>query len=206
MSFRWRNVFFWYGLPSAIIFQSRFYTVATVNGSSMQPFLNPPPPKKALTHPSEKPVLDRVLVNKWIYPREDIQRGDIVLLKSPLDPSLLLIKRVAGLEGDNVCSGPPNQAKSGDIIFLDLIHKTIPPPKNAWIRIPRGHFWVESDAFKQGQSDSLSFGPVPYGLIVGRVDTILFPPSRFNSSLGDTSRAALEQRIEKREDGPTNYC
>jgi signal peptidase I len=172
----------------------------------MQPFLNPPSPdKKSLTHPSERPVLDRVLVNKWIYPREDVQRGDIVLLKSPLDPSLLLIKRVAGLEGDNVCTGPPNQSISGDPLVMDPLHKTIPPPKNSWIRIPQGHFWVESDAFKKGQSDSLSFGPVPYGLIVGRVDKILYPPSRFNSSLGDTSRAALEQRIEKREDGPSFY-
>lgn len=66
---------------------------------------------------SLKPTLlvgDFILVNKFdygirlpvihakIYPIKDIQRGDIVIFRYPVDPSVDFIKRVIGLPGDKI--------------------------------------------------------------------------------------------------------
>uniref|UniRef100_A0A3Q4BLC7 Mitochondrial inner membrane protease subunit n=1 Tax=Mola mola TaxID=94237 RepID=A0A3Q4BLC7_MOLML len=79
-----------------------------------------------------------------------IQKGDIVIAKSPLDPNMNICKRVIGLEGDKVCSrGPSDLFKSHTYV-------------------PKGHVWLEGDNLRNS-SDSRSYGPVPYALIRGRV-------------------------------------
>uniref|UniRef100_A0A8C1P7R4 Mitochondrial inner membrane protease subunit n=1 Tax=Cyprinus carpio TaxID=7962 RepID=A0A8C1P7R4_CYPCA len=37
-----------------------------------------------------------------------IQKGDIVIAKSPFDPKMNICKRVMGLEGDKVCTSGPS--------------------------------------------------------------------------------------------------
>uniref|UniRef100_A0A3P9H4F7 Mitochondrial inner membrane protease subunit n=1 Tax=Oryzias latipes TaxID=8090 RepID=A0A3P9H4F7_ORYLA len=37
-----------------------------------------------------------------------IEKGDIVIAKSPFDPHMNICKRVVGLEGDKVCTGAPS--------------------------------------------------------------------------------------------------
>ncbi len=54
---------------------------------------------------SMKPTLlvgDFILVNKLVYRFSDVQRGDIVVFKWPVDPRIDFIKRVIGMPGDVV--------------------------------------------------------------------------------------------------------
>ncbi|KAJ0610820.1 putative signal peptidase I [Helianthus annuus] len=48
---------------------------------------------------------------------------------------------------------------------------------NGATRVPEGHCWVEGDnsAFS---SDSRTYGPIPLGLIRGRVTHVIWPPQR----------------------------
>jgi inner membrane protease subunit 2 len=66
---------------------------------------------------------------------------------------ILVTKRIVALEGDIV--------------------KTLPPWKDKTVRIPEGHVWVEGDA--PNSRDSNHFGPLPLGLVNGRIDAILYP-------------------------------
>uniref|UniRef100_A0A9L0IVQ2 Mitochondrial inner membrane protease subunit 2 n=1 Tax=Equus asinus TaxID=9793 RepID=A0A9L0IVQ2_EQUAS len=76
---------------------------------------------------------------------------------SPKNPEQKIIKRVIALEGDIV--------------------KTI-GHKNRYVKVPRGHIWVEGD--HHGHSfDSNSFGPVSLGLLHAHATHILWPPERW---------------------------
>lgn len=77
------------GIPIGIAFCDTVGCVARVEGTSMQPTLNPD-----LRYP------DYVFLNRWTIRNLDIQRGDIVCVVSPKEPSHTLIKRVVGLAGD----------------------------------------------------------------------------------------------------------
>uniref|UniRef100_A0A8C2DG59 Mitochondrial inner membrane protease subunit n=1 Tax=Cyprinus carpio TaxID=7962 RepID=A0A8C2DG59_CYPCA len=89
-----------------------------------------------------------------------IQKGDIVIAKSPFDPKMNICKRVIGLEGDKVCTSGPSD------IFKTHTY------------VPRGHVWLEGDNLRNS-TDSRSYGPVPYALIRGRVCLKLWPPHNF---------------------------
>eukprot|EP00729_Bicosta_minor_P002324 gene2324-8422_t len=83
-------------------------------------------------------------------------RGDVVTLRSPSDPTTTQIKRVVGLAGDRIST---------------------PRYKSAFVRIPDGKCWVESDHVEGGR-DSNSYGAVPLGLITGKVTAIVWPKER----------------------------
>ncbi|KAM4602763.1 mitochondrial inner membrane protease subunit 1 [Polymixia lowei] len=89
-----------------------------------------------------------------------IEKGDIVIAKSPFDPHMNICKRVIGLEGDKVCTSGPSD------IFKTHTY------------VPRGHVWLEGDNLRNS-SDSRIYGPIPYALIRGRVCLKLWPPHCF---------------------------
>ncbi|KAG9299953.1 hypothetical protein G9A89_009681 [Geosiphon pyriformis] len=136
-------------VPVAAFFIEHVYSVASVNGRSMQPTFNPDTNK--LRH-------DVVLLNRWTVAWRKYEVGDVVTLWSPYDPDLLITKRIIALEGDTVI--------------------TLPPNPNRLVYVPRGHCWVEGDENFHSK-DSNTFGPVPLGLINAKVTHILWPFSRF---------------------------
>lgn len=79
---------FVFGFPIGLTFIDIFGYVARVDGISMQPCLNP-----------DKNKTDYVFLNRLILKFSEIERGDIISLVSPKNPSLIIIKRVIGLEG-----------------------------------------------------------------------------------------------------------
>ncbi|XP_012879520.1 PREDICTED: mitochondrial inner membrane protease subunit 2 [Dipodomys ordii] len=100
---------------------------------------------------------DVVLLNHWKVRNFEVHRGDIVSLVSPKNPEQKIIKRVIALEGD---------------IIRTIGHK------NRYVKVPRGHIWVEGD--HHGHSfDSNSFGPVSLGLLHALATHILWPPERW---------------------------
>jgi len=79
-----------FSVPVGITIVDVFGYVAKVEGSSMQPELNP--------HGDE----DYVFLNRWAVRDFRLTHGAIVSLCSPKDPDQRLIKRVVALEGDLV--------------------------------------------------------------------------------------------------------
>lgn len=135
------------GIPIGITFVDCFGYVAKVEGVSMQPALNPESNGKS----------DFVFLSRWSSRSFCYNRGDMVSLVSPKDPSQKIIKRIIALEGDLV--------------------RTI-GYKSRYIRIPEGHCWVEGD--HTGHSlDSNFFGPVAIGLITAKALQIVWPPERW---------------------------
>ncbi|XP_045462771.1 mitochondrial inner membrane protease subunit 2 [Harmonia axyridis] len=157
-----RNIFkgILIGVPIGVTLIDSLGYVARVDGISMQPALNP-----------DQDQTDYVLLNKWAVKSYQVQRGDIIALISPKDPSLNIIKRIVGVQGD----------------IIETIGY-----KNHIVRIPEGHCWVEGD--HTGHSmDSNNFGPVSLGLITAKATCIVWPPSRwqFLSSSLPESRLPL---------------
>ncbi|XP_059704346.1 mitochondrial inner membrane protease subunit 1 isoform X2 [Haemorhous mexicanus] len=89
-----------------------------------------------------------------------IRKGDIVIVKSPNDPKSNICKRVIGLEGDKVCTSNPSD-------FL-----------KSHSYVPKGHVWLEGDNLRNS-TDSRCYGPVPYGLIRGRICLKIWPLNDF---------------------------
>lgn len=46
------------------------------------------------------------------------------------------------------------------------------------VEVPLGHLWLQGDN-KDNSTDSRDYGPVPYGLIRGKVFVKVWPPSEF---------------------------
>ncbi|GAA5876033.1 hypothetical protein JCM16303_007000 [Sporobolomyces ruberrimus] len=137
---------------------------------SMQPTLNPD---------SSHMIKDIVLLNRYVAlaashgDKSGYQPGDVVAVKSPINPSTLLIKRLVALPNSIVTTLPP---------FRD---------KEKTIRIPKGHCWIEGDEQFHSR-DSNTFGPVPIGCVESRVDWILWPLSRFGPV---KSKPGWEKRV-----------
>ncbi|EJD48554.1 LexA/Signal peptidase, partial [Auricularia subglabra TFB-10046 SS5] len=112
---------------------------------------------KPLFNPDSSTSRDIVLFHR--FPEPPLKRGEVVFLKSPTDPNVLLVKRVIALEGDTV--------------------QPLPRYPEPLVRVPPFHVWVEGDE-PRGR-DSNSFGPVSMALIQGRAVGIVWPLSRFGS-------------------------
>ncbi|KXN71698.1 LexA/Signal peptidase [Conidiobolus coronatus NRRL 28638] len=99
---------------------------------------------------------DFLLVKKILSHHNDqLKIGDLVIITSPYDASVVACKRVIAKEGDEICRDPSqNDYTLG--------------------KVPQGHIWVQGDN-ASNSTDSRTYGPVPNGLIKGKVLFRLFP-------------------------------
>ncbi|CDW98118.1 hypothetical protein [Sporisorium scitamineum] len=172
-------------IPVAAFITSHLYSLGNVTGGSMSPTFNGPYAEASAANARS----DVVLLNRTVkYKYDELRPGDIVTLISPLDPRLLLTKRIIALPGDTVRVWVPNTTGGG----------------GRWtrIKVPPGHVWIEGDAavdivpgsleraansthisssLRNKSRDSREFGPVPIGLITSRIEMILWPPQRFGT-------------------------
>nr|XP_043634423.1 mitochondrial inner membrane protease subunit 2-like [Erigeron canadensis] len=150
-SFLWKfcKSSFTFGLIGLTI-SDRFASVVHIRGLSMSPTLNPPnnAPLGLLTD-------DHVLVEKRCLTDYKFSHGDVVVFCSPNSYTEKNIKRITAMPGDWI---------------------NVPLSYDA-VKIPEGHCWVEGDN-PSDSMDSRSFGPIPLGLIRGRVTHIIWPPQR----------------------------
>ncbi|GAB2236312.1 hypothetical protein Droror1_Dr00028032 [Drosera rotundifolia] len=118
--------------------------------------------------PSMLPTLnmrgDVVLTERVLHRIGNVGVGDVVLVVSPENPRKMITKRVVAREGDRV-------SVVGDGIWGDVLRSFV---------VPKGHVWVQGDNLYQSR-DSRIFGPVPYGLIKGRVFLRVWPLDEFGS-------------------------
>lgn len=128
---------------------------------------------------------DRVLVDKLSYDFHSVHRGDIVVFAKPAadtTPDIKdLIKRVIGLPGEHIASGPHGEVLiNGKAIsqpWLTATARSDPGPAIQAQVIPKGDYFMMGDN-RGDSSDSRVIGPVPGKLIVGRAFVLVWPVSR----------------------------
>ncbi|KFK35721.1 hypothetical protein AALP_AA4G028200 [Arabis alpina] len=117
--------------------------------------------------PSMLPTLnltgDVILAEHLSHRFGKIGLGDVVLVRSPIEPNKMVTKRILGLEGDMLKFSDP-LAHDGSISVV----------------VPKGHVWIQGDNL-YASTDSRKFGPVPYNLIEGKALLRVWPPEYFGS-------------------------
>jgi inner membrane protease subunit 1 len=83
---------------------------------------------------------------------QHLGRGDLITLKSPLEPGRVICKRVLGLPGDVICVDPTGEYA----------------PSTEHVVVPKGHVWISGDNAAYSR-DSRQYGPVSISLIHGRL-------------------------------------
>lgn len=111
---------------------------------------------------------DYVLVEKFCLREYKFSHGDVVVFRSPLNHKEAHIKRIAALPGE--------------WYGTHHIHDVV--------QVPVGHCWVEGDNTASSM-DSKSFGPIPLGLIRGRVTHVVWPPQRIGAVKKSTPSQGL---------------
>eukprot|EP00112_Aurelia_sp_Birch-Aquarium-sp1_P003928 Seg1445.9 transcript_id=Seg1445.9/GoldUCD/mRNA.D3Y31 product="Mitochondrial inner membrane protease subunit 1" protein_id=Seg1445.9/GoldUCD/D3Y31 len=118
--------------------------------------------------PSMEPTLNKssdgdvVITEHFTSRYRQLKRGDIVIAKCPSSPNTMICKRIAAMAGDLV-EKPPDIA---------------PGSPDRHIKIPKGHVWLLGDN-SENSTDSRAYGPVPYGLIRGRICFRVWPLTEF---------------------------
>ncbi|KAA8895383.1 peptidase S24/S26A/S26B/S26C [Sphaerosporella brunnea] len=144
-------------IPAYVLFLDNVASVKKVSGNSMSPAFCP--------NPTEH---DWVLAKHW-GARENLERGQVVLYRSPVDPEREVIKRIVALEGD-------------------IVRTRLPYPTE-FVKVPRGQAWMEGDeAFHS--IDSNTYGAVPVALITSKITHILYPFSR-------AGKVAQDERLSR---------
>ena len=110
-----------------------------------------------LLNPSDDDTNDIIFIKKWNYKNYTLKRGDVISVTNPRDSNQLLVKRVIGLEGD----------------LIKTYNRKFP-----YCQVPSGFCWVEGDN-RSSTLDSNILGPIPMGLVRGKVTHILWPSYRF---------------------------
>lgn len=137
------------------------FHVSVVRGNSMAPSIHDG---------------DRILVAPWSLYLSQVERGDVVVLRYPLDPRLDYIKRVVGLPGDEVLLAGGRLWVNGTEVLEPYVEEQ-DPESFVRTRVQAGHYFVLGDN-RRRSSDSREFGQVPADHLRGVVDLRLWPISR----------------------------
>ncbi len=125
---------------------------------------------------------DRILVGKFTYRIWEIQRGDIIVFRYPLNPNKDFVKRVVGLPGERV------DIKDGLVMIngkpLNEVYPTALPGSDRACASNYGPETVPDDALfvlgdnRCNSEDSRFFGFVPIKNVVGRALAVYWPLDR----------------------------
>ena len=150
-------------LPSAI-FATLAFNYSEVRGASMMPGIQD---------------RDRILVDQLTYAFTEVERGDVVVLRYPLDPRMDYIKRVVGLPGDEVVVQFGGVWVNGEPVEEPYVSvKSLDPNTSLRTTVQPGHLFVLGDN-RIRSSDSRDFGQVPQELVRGLVRLRVWPLERF---------------------------
>ncbi len=140
------------------------FNLSVVRGSSMAPRIHDG---------------DRILIDHFSYLFGEIARGDIVVLKYPLDPSVDYIKRVIGLPGDEIEIDVDGVFVNGERLSEPYVSEQDPFAR-VHLRVKQAHYFVLGDN-RPRSCDSREFGLVPQDYIRGKVEVRVWPPTRIGA-------------------------
>lgn len=170
-----------YGLGfvlAAHVFVDYFYAIHGTWGISMVPTL--------------AASGDSVLISKYYRHGRDLKVGDIVSFKHPLREDIRASKRIIGMPGDFVLRDTPEKGQGMMIqVFQSMsILEAACDTDSSFLQVPQGHCWVVGDNLNHSR-DSRMFGPIPLGLVKGKVVAIFrgwtLWPERVPDALVDSS-------------------
>jgi len=126
---------------------------------------------------------DYILTSKITYKFRSIQRGDVIIFKSPKNPDIEYIKRVIGLPGDKIIITNGQVFVNDQILKENYINSTTNLWENGFVKenepliVPENHIFVMGDN-RTRSSDSRDFGPISIQSIDGVVFYRYFPPQK----------------------------
>jgi len=121
---------------------------------------------------------ERIIVNKFIYRFEPVDRGDIVVFWYPRDPRVSFIKRVVGLPGDVVEVRRGTLYVNGRGVEEDYVNRRFRDDKSyAPIEVRKAHYFVLGD-HRRSSNDSRNWGEVPERYIYGKAFFRFWPLSK----------------------------
>lgn len=119
---------------------------------------------------------DRVLVDKFLYRLRTPRRGDVIVLKYPLNPQRNYIKRIVALPGDVL------EVREGKLYVNGVW--VAEPYVNGTAQGNFGPATVAKDSIfvmgdnRNNSEDSRSFGALKREFIVGQAVLVYWPPQR----------------------------
>ena len=147
-------------LALVIFFGARlFVQTFSIDGRSMQATFDPG---------------QYALVSKVSYGLGSPQRGDVVVLYRPGNPTEELLKRVVGLPGEEIAVRDGRILINGRQLDETQYLGDLETTNLAATTVPAGAYFVLGDNRSVSQ-DSRSFGPVPREAIVGKVVLVYWP-------------------------------
>jgi signal peptidase I len=119
---------------------------------------------------------DRVLVDKILYRLRQPHRGDVIVLKYPLNPQRNYIKRIVALPGDRL------EVRNGKLFVngkrvIELYVNGEAQGNYGPLTVPKDSVFVMGDN-RNNSEDSRAFGALKKPLIVGQALLIYWPPQR----------------------------
>lgn len=127
------------------------------------------------------------------------ERGDVVIFRYPLDPSIFFIKRLIGIPGDTVTitdgivSIRTSSTSTPQIFAEPYVSPMNQKKETSTITLATDEYFVMGDN-RSASSDSRVWGPVPRRYIVGRPVVRIYPfqhfsilPGKFLSSVISSS-------------------
>jgi len=124
-----------------------------------------------------------LIIDELSYYLHAPRRGDLVVFRYPVDPSIFFIKRLVGLPGDTVTvrsDGEVVVKPQGQKAFIIdepfIIPQTLTTATTS-ITLDSDEYFVLGDN-RDASFDSRAWGPVPGRYIIGRVVARLWPPAQ----------------------------
>ena len=117
-----------------------------------------------------------ILINKRHRLGRDLRVGDLIILQHPNFRNLRVGKRVLGLPGDFVVRDPHMSRTVGGMAVVAGASSSSTTEEPHMTEVPPGHVWVAGDNLAWSR-DSRFYGPVPMGLVFGKVVRYSSPSS-----------------------------
>jgi len=133
---------------------------------------------------SMRPVFqigDRIMAYKLLYELRDINRGDIIIFKYPLNVRKNFVKRAIGLPDDEVLIRNKKVYINGKllnesyVVHSDSWNSGFPRDEYGPIKVPSNSLFVMGDN-RDSSEDSRYWGFVPEDNLIGKAFLIYWPP------------------------------
>ncbi|MCL4506587.1 MAG: signal peptidase I [Chloroflexi bacterium] len=153
-----------------IIFVANILAVQTeMVGTSMSPALN---------------AGDEVLASRITYVLLAPERGDVVIMRDPLNPNGDVVRRVIGLPGERVEIRGSQVLINGQPLVEDYTGNPLTVSSNLTtsiqIQLQPSEYYVLGDN-RLSINDSRSWGPIPGADILGRAWLVYWPPDSISA-------------------------